>query len=57
MENKIDKTIDYYTFKSNEILEFVNSNQKLTVDQIIQSGEELAVLESKITALEVAKEN
>jgi hypothetical protein len=57
MKDKIDTTIDYYTFKSKELLEFVNSNKNLTVDQIIESGEELAILEHKITALEVAKEN
>lgn len=55
MKSKIDKAIEYYTFKSEEILNFINSNFNLTVDQIIEKGEELAVLESKITALEVAK--
>ncbi len=57
MKGKIDKAIEYYTFKSNELLEFVNSNQHLTADKIIECGEELATLEHKITALEVAKEN
>jgi hypothetical protein len=57
MEDKIEKAIEYYTFKSKEILEFINSNKSLTVEQIIESGEELSVLEYKITALEVAKEN
>ncbi|WP_198342050.1 hypothetical protein [Polaribacter sp. SA4-10] len=57
MKNKIETAIEYYTFKSKELLDFINSNKKLTVDQIIESGEELAVLEHKITALEVAKEN
>jgi len=57
MQSKIDKAIEYYTFKSNELLEFVNSNQQLTADKIIECGEELATLEHKITALEVAKEN
>jgi len=57
MQDKIDKAIEYYTFKSNELLEFVNSNQNLSIDKIIECGEELAVLEHKITALEVAKEN
>lgn len=49
--------LEYYTFKSNEIIDFVNSNTHLTVHQIIENGKELAVLEYKITALEVAKEN
>jgi hypothetical protein len=57
MEDKIKKALEYYTFKSKEILDFINSNNNLTVEQIIESGEELAVLESKITALEVANEN
>ena len=57
MKDKIETAIEYYTFKSRELLDFVNSNKNLTVDQVIESGEELAVLEHKITALEVAKEN
>jgi hypothetical protein len=57
MKDKIETAIDYYAFKSKEILDFVNSNKDLTVDQVIESGEELAILEHKITALEVAKEN
>ncbi|WP_170064477.1 hypothetical protein [Polaribacter glomeratus] len=55
MKTKIDKAIEYYTFKSEEILNFINSNDNLTVEQIIEKGEELSILESKITALEVAK--
>ena len=57
MENKIDKTIDYYCHKRKEILNAVNSNNSLTPDQIIEHGEEMAILEYKITALQVAKEN
>ena len=56
-ENKIEKALEYYTFKSKEIKDFVNSSKDLTVEQIIEFGEELAVLEYKITALEVAKES
>jgi hypothetical protein len=55
MKSKIDKAIEYYIFKSEEIRNFINSNSNLTVEQIIEKGDELAVLESKITALEVAK--
>jgi len=54
MTNKIEKAIDYYSVKSKEIVEQVNSNNKLTAEQIIQSAEELAILEYKLTALEVA---
>jgi len=57
MTNKIDKAIEYYTFKSKEIRDFVNSNSNLSIEKIIECGDELSVLEYKITALEVAKEN
>ena len=57
MKSKIETTIEYYTFKSNELLAFVNANKNLSVEKIIECGEELSILEHKITALEVAKEN
>ena len=57
MKGKIEKAIEYYFFKSNELKEFVNSNNNLSIEKIIECGEELAILEHKITALEVAKEN
>lgn len=57
MDEKIDKAIKYYTVKSEEILNYINSNTDLTAEQIIQRAEELSVLEYKLTALEVAKEN
>ena len=57
MKDKIDTTLEYYTFKSKAIVDYVNKNKRLTVDEIIQNGEELAILEHKITSLEVAKEN
>tara|TARA_R110001583_G_scaffold166580_1_gene319333 strand:+ start:5237 stop:5413 length:177 start_codon:yes stop_codon:yes gene_type:complete len=58
MDNdKIDNTIDYYNVKVNEILNFMNSNNDLTIEQIISNGEQLSILEYKITALEIAKEN
>ena len=57
MDEKIDKALEYYTFKSKEIKDFINTSSNLTVEQIIESGEELSILEYKITALEVAKEN
>lgn len=56
-DDKIDRTIEYYNIKINEILNFMNSNNNLTVEQIIDNGEKLAILEYKMTALEVAKEN
>ena len=57
MNKKIDSVIEYYTFKSKELLEFVNSNADLSVEKVIECGEELSVLENKILALEVAKES
>jgi hypothetical protein len=57
LEDKIEKALEYYVFKSKQLKDFVNSSKDLTVEQIIEFGEELAVLEYKITALEVAKEN
>lgn len=57
MNKKINKAIEYYTFKSKEIRDFVNTSTNLSTEQIIECGQELAVLEYKITALEVAKES
>jgi hypothetical protein len=57
MENKIEEAIKYYNFKSSALVHYINSSSNLTVDEIIEKSEELAVLEYKMTALEVAKEN
>lgn len=57
MKDKIDLTIEYYSIKSKELIEKVNNCNNLNADQIISYGEQLSVLENKITALEVAKEN
>ena len=56
-KDKIDKTIEYYSLQMNSIVNFINTNNNLTVEQIIHNGELLAVLDYKLTALEVAKEN
>lgn len=57
MDGKIDIAIAYYTKKGQEILEAVNVNSNLTADELIHFGEEMAIIEYKLTALEVAKEN
>ncbi len=57
MNDKIEKTLEYYYHKRNEIRDLVNSKSDLTPDEIIEHGEEMAVLENKLTALQVAKEN
>ncbi|WP_303316459.1 hypothetical protein Q4Q34_06535 [Flavivirga abyssicola] len=56
-DDKINIAIEYYNVKINEILNFINSNNSLTAEQIIYNGEQLSILEYKMTALEVAKEN
>jgi len=55
MADKIDKAIKYYTIKSEEIIDDINSSTNLTAEEIIQKAEELSILEYKLTALEVAK--
>ena len=57
MKNKIDEALYYYQLKGQEILDIINSKNELNADQIIYYGEEMAKIEYKITALEVAKEN
>ena len=57
MEDKIEIAIAYYTRKGEDIIKAVNSNTSLTADEIISYGEEMAIVEYKLTALEVAKEN
>ncbi|GAA4890725.1 hypothetical protein GCM10023311_13750 [Flaviramulus aquimarinus] len=57
MDAKITETLEYYFKKRNEIKDFVNNSNDLKTDQIIENGEELAILEYKITALQVALEN
>jgi hypothetical protein len=56
-KDKIDKTIEYYNLKMDGIVNFINANNNLTAEQIIYNGEQLAILDYKLTALEVAKEN
>ena len=55
MADKIDKAIKYYTIKSEEIIDDINSSTNLTAEEIIQKAEELSILEYKLKALEVAK--
>lgn len=57
MDEKIDKAIAYYTQKGDAILQRVNSTSHLTADELIKYGEEMAIIEYKLTALEVAKES
>lgn len=57
MDKKLDTAIEYYTIKQKEILELVNNSTSLSVEDIIRYGEEMSVIENKMTALEVAKEN
>lgn len=57
MDNKINIALEYYILKRDKIIDFVNSNNNLSPEDIIEKGEELSILEYKITALEVALEN
>jgi hypothetical protein len=57
MEEKIEKALEYYRFQRNKITKLVNTSEDLSTEEIIEYGDELAILENKITALEVAKEN
>ena len=57
MDKKINVAIDYYTEQGDRILKKVNTASNITADELIQYGEEMAVIEYKLTALEIAKEN
>lgn len=57
MNNKIDTAIEYYTKQGLDILKKVNSSSNITADQLIKYGEDMAIIEYKLTALEVAKES
>ncbi|WP_165764733.1 hypothetical protein [Winogradskyella aurantia] len=57
MKDKIGTAISYYTKQGEEILKTVNSRKDLTPDELIYFGEEMAKIEYKLTALEVAKES
>jgi hypothetical protein len=54
---KIDAAIEYYASRTERIQKKINSSSNLSIDQIIKYGKELSVLEYKLTALEIAKEN
>lgn len=56
-KNGLDRTLEYYFVKRNQIIDFVNTKSNLSADQIIQCGEDIAELEYKITALQIAKED
>ncbi|WP_198034948.1 hypothetical protein [Winogradskyella sp. J14-2] len=57
MKDKINVAIEYYTKQGDEILKNVNTKTNITADELIKYGEEMAVIEYKLTALEVAKES
>ncbi|WP_431156960.1 hypothetical protein [Winogradskyella poriferorum] len=57
MDNKIDIAIEYYTSKGQKILDKVNKSDNVSADELIQLGEEMAIIEYKLTALEIAKTN
>ncbi len=57
MDKKIDIAIEYYTNRGQKILDRVNKRNNVSADELIQLGEEMAIIEYKLTALEIAKSN
>ncbi|QNK76720.1 hypothetical protein H7F37_11360 [Winogradskyella sp. PAMC22761] len=57
MDDKIENAIAYYTKQGDAILKTVNASHSLTADEVIHYGEEMAKIEYKLTALEVARES
>ncbi|MDA9885678.1 hypothetical protein [Winogradskyella sp. KYW1333] len=57
MDKKIDLAIEYYTSKGQKILDKVNKRNNVSADELIKLGEEMAIIEYKLTALEIAKTN
>ncbi|MBO3115144.1 hypothetical protein J4050_00200 [Winogradskyella sp. DF17] len=57
MSKKIDAAVSYYSKQGKEILKTVNTRTDLSADELIRFGEEMAIIEYKLTALEVAKES
>ena len=57
MDKKIDLAIEYYTYKVQKILDKVNKRNNVSADELIKLGEEMAIIEYKLTALEIAKTN
>ncbi|WP_198520074.1 hypothetical protein [Lacinutrix sp. Bg11-31] len=57
MKSSVEEALDYYFAKRKEIIDYVNGSKTLTAEEIIENGEEMTILEYKITALEVAKED
>ena len=55
--DKINEALKYYFYKRKGILDYINKNNDLTAEDIIENAEELSILEYKITALQVAQEN
>lgn len=53
--SELEKAIEYYTFQKKKIVNLLNEKNTFNEYDLIQFGEELAVLEHKLTALEVAQ--
>lgn len=56
-DRKIDKALEYYKETKKDILAFVNRTTNLNAYMVISKGEELADIDAKISALEIAKNN
>jgi hypothetical protein len=57
MDKKINIAIEYYTSKGQKILDKVNKSNDVSADELIHLGKEMAIIEYKLTALEIAKTN
>ncbi|WP_299128610.1 hypothetical protein [uncultured Winogradskyella sp.] len=57
MNTKIDTAIAYYSKQGSKLLKTVNSKSNITADELIKLGEDMAIIEYKLTALEIAKES
>ena len=47
-KDKIEETLSYYTFKSLETLNFINSNSNLTVEEIIEKTAGRLIVEGDV---------
>ena len=56
MEKKINETLQYYLYKKEGILKYINGNDDLSAVDIIENAEELSILEEKIKSFQQALE-
>ncbi|WP_157757655.1 hypothetical protein [Pseudalgibacter alginicilyticus] len=57
MEEKINEALQYYLYKREGILKYINGNDNLSAVDIIENAEELSILEAKISSFQQALED